>query len=971
MSTDNRAEQMAMLLEVSRTMRSDRPLVHVLSDVARAIQNGTGFKIVLISVLENQHLRRVTGAGVPEAEFARMQRTQLPWEQVQAMFQSQFQLGHCYYIPAEEARSRVADLDVFSPPGTETRKPGQWHHEDLFLVPLYSTKGEIVGLLSLDMPDNGLAPSPDTASLVEIFAAQVALAIENNRLVKNLQHQVDTLQLFNKLNRSITTKLDLPTVLNTVVNAVTDLLDYDYATIFLQDEGKRHLSAYAAAGYDLNLLEALSFERGEGLIGQVGQTGLPLLVDDIATNAFFVQRPIPIGSAVVVPLNVDGHTVGVLSADRIKKGSFSPTAVATLNALADQVAVAVQNAQLFEAVRGFSLEMEQRVEERTQALAQALEDLKKEHDRSDVLYRIASELGSSLDLEKVLQKALLILRNTVQAQRGVVMLLNEDDDLRIQAAIGYKHPIPEEGLKSKFTSESGLVGWVLQKRASAVIDDVLEDSRWILDTDSNTRSVLAVPILGNAGEAWGAIFLQSWDVATFSEFDLRLVEAAAAQLSNALDNTKLYRLIRVQAERLDAMLRAQQIEVAKNKAILEGIADGVMVADANGRVILFNAAAERIFSVSRMQALGRFLDEMLGLYGERAQNWLAQVETWRQAPEAYSSDEFLAERLSVGRQVVSIHLSPVISPNDEFLGVVSVFRDITVEVEANQAKNEFVSTVSHELRTPMTAIKGYVDLILMGKTGHLSHQQDQFLSIVKSNVDRLTSLVNDLLDISRIETGRLILRPQPMDVEPSIIQVLDTLRPKVEEKSINLHASIPKGLPQVSGDAARITQILTNLAGNAYKYTRVGGEVSLHAYVQGGMMHMAVMDTGIGIPYKDQKSIFERFYRVDDPEVDEVTGSGLGLAITSSLVQMHGGTIKVESEPGQGSIFTFTLPLVEGASMEDRGEAPRLPEPSAMVCDSSQDLTQKMNHKQEISRARGRERVRIKQQVGGAFVSSG
>ena len=167
---------------------------------------------------------------------------------------------------------------------------------------------------------------------------------------------------------------------------------------------------------------------------------------------------------------------------------------------------------------------------------------------------------------------------------------------------------------------------------------------------------------------------------------------------------------------------------------------------------------------------------------------------------------------------------------DEYLGTVSVFRDITKEVEADRAKTEFVSTVSHELRTPMTSIKGYADLMLLGAAGVMNEDQKRFLSIIKSNADRLSVLVNDLLDISRIEGGRVELDIKPLRLEGLVDQVVNSLRGKIEEKGIELcRQCLPPDLPLVLGDRDRVIQILTNLVSNAYQYTKPGGSITVTA----------------------------------------------------------------------------------------------------------------------------------------------
>ncbi len=946
-----RAEQMRLLLEITRTMRSDRPLEDMLLDMAYATQEAIGYDVVLISVLEGKMVRRVAGAGIPLADFERMKRTRQPWARISPLLHERFRIGNCYYVPAEYQHLWRGGLDVFelAPDHTIEREPGKWHPHDILLAPLASGQGKILGYVSVDGPQDGMVPSRASLEVLELFVAQVALAVENNQLVESLRLQLNTLTLFNELSRSITTKLDLPLVLNTVVQSVTNLLDFDYATIFLLDRDSRRLIPEASSGYDVELLGNLTFASDEGLAGVVTVTGMPLVIEDTSTDVRYIPGPIAVGSSVMVPLSVEGRTVGVLTADRKAVGTFEPKEVATFSALADQVSVAVENARLFEEVKHLSEDLERRVERRTMELAAAMDSLRVERDRTELLYRIASELVASLDVDRVLHKAISLLLDAVQAQRGVILLVDSNTGhLYCRASIGNGETLPPGGVRSRFSRKEGLIGWVLRQQQAVLIDDVRLDERWTPTENDATRAMLAVPVPGASGEVIGAIFLHSDTAGAFEERDRRLVEAAAVQLGNALNNAELYRLIREQAERLGTMLRTQQIEAAKNQAILEGIADGVLVADSQNRVILFNAAAEKILGIPRLNALGRILDEMLGLYGASAQDWLQQVARWHESPDSYHSGDFLADRLEIEQRVVSVHLSPVISSSNEFLGTVSVFRDVTVEVEADRAKNEFVSMVSHELRTPMTSVKGYADLLLMGTAGGLNEMQTHFLQIIKSNADRLGTLVNDLLDLSRIETGKVVLDLKPIDVGQLIEQVVATVMPKAREKDIVVRSVVPAVLPKAYGDADRVTQILTNLAANAYKYTPSGGEVAIHAYIKDELYHVAVVDNGIGISKEDQQRIFDRFFRVDDPLVHEESGTGLGLAITVSLIRMQGGDIFVESESGEGSIFTFTLPLAPGEVSYPVGRAPEgylvLPPITVLVVEDDPEVAQLLRY---------------------------
>jgi signal transduction histidine kinase len=240
-----------------------------------------------------------------------------------------------------------------------------------------------------------------------------------------------------------------------------------------------------------------------------------------------------------------------------------------------------------------------------------------------------------------------------------------------------------------------------------------------------------------------------------------------------------------------------------------------------------------------------------------------------------------------------------------------VLRDVTRDVEINRAKSEFVSIVSHELRTPMTAMKGYVDMMAKELAGPVNDEQLDFLKIIRTNIDRLTDLVNDLLDISRIETGRMRLNFERVPLSEVVDDVTRTLYARATERQHFLDVRVPATLTQVRADVNRLTQILTNLVGNAINYTPPGGRVSVSAHADDRFMVVEVSDTGVGIPPEDQRRIFERFFRGDNPVVRDAKGTGLGLPIVQSLVELHGGRIWVQSEPGEGSTFSFTLPLWE------------------------------------------------------------
>lgn len=229
--------------------------------------------------------------------------------------------------------------------------------------------------------------------------------------------------------------------------------------------------------------------------------------------------------------------------------------------------------------------------------------------------------------------------------------------------------------------------------------------------------------------------------------------------------------------------------------------------------------------------------------------------------------------------------------------------------QAQQARNQFVSVVTHELRLPLTAIKGYTDLLRQGAVGPVNEQQLSFLATIRSNVDRMSSLLSDLSDISHIETGRLRIEIEQVSIKDQLDVTLQSLQPLLQNKGQKVDVSRLDQLPLVRADANRLNQVLTHLLRNAIMYTPEEGRISIRAYPVNEMIRVDVTDTGIGISPEDQKKLFTPFFRSEDIAVREQHGWGLGLHLSARLIALMGGSIGVESAVDNGSTFWFTLPV--------------------------------------------------------------
>jgi PAS domain S-box-containing protein len=371
------------------------------------------------------------------------------------------------------------------------------------------------------------------------------------------------------------------------------------------------------------------------------------------------------------------------------------------------------------------------------------------------------------------------------------------------------------------------------------------------------------------------------------------------------------------------MLRKEQEDASRSQAILEAVADGVLVTSADNKITFVNASTEHILQLKHSNLKGSSLASLPGLFGKAAGEWLQTIRRWAEDPSDYHSGDTYAEQLELENgRIALVHLAPVILQND-FLGTVSIFRDITQEVEVDRLKSEFVATVSHELRTPMTSIKGYVDLLQMGAAGAMNENQEHFIEIVSNNINRLNVLLDELLDVSRLESGRVILTQDAVDIRSLTEEFVSKAqtRSEKENKPLTITLDVPSDLPTVLGDVQKIRTILGHMMDNAYNYTPASGAIQINIKpVDDKELQVDIKDSGIGILLANQDRVFERFWRGEDPLVLRTPGTGLGLSIVRELVEMHDGRIWLTSSgvPGEGSTFSFTLPLF--ASVDKKAE---------------------------------------------------
>jgi signal transduction histidine kinase/GAF domain-containing protein len=745
-------------------------------------------------------------------------------------------------------------------------------------VPLIA-RARKIGALTLAWSESGRRYTESEIVLATELARRAALAVDNAILYSRereararAEEAAARLRDLELISEAALTHLDLDRLLQDLLDGVRTVMRTDTAVILLLDETGDELVASWARGLEEEVEARVRVPVGKGFAGRVAATRSPVFIPDVAraelVNPLLTKRGLK--SLLGVPLMVEGRLLGVLHVGSTTPRVFTNDDERTLLLLADRIALAIEQSSLYESARAAGRRLE--------FLAEASELLGSTLDYSAALERL-----SELAVPYLGDWCIVDMLRGDRLER--VAVAHSDPEAQAAAYEFVKRfPITPDAAHGPglviATGRAELISEVTDEhlqRASGGDPEYFEALREI-----GMTSLMCAPLIAR-GRVLGTITMLSEEPERlYGPADLVTTEELARRAATAVDNALLFREVE---RRADAA------------RVLEHIGDGVFMLDREGVVRLWNRAAE---SVTRLPA-----DEVVGRPAvEAIPGWAAIAGNVPVAatPATASSAETLPLELP-GRE---LWLSIAAVEFNE--GTVYAFRDLTADRALEELRSDFVSTVSHELRTPLAAIYGAA-LTLQREDLQLDEtQSNNLLSVIATESDRLARTVNDILWASRLDADRVHLdvgTHDPRELARTVVEAAQVHLPA----GIELSFSCEPDLPPILGDPDKVRQVLTNLVDNAIKYSPDGGQVKLQIGRRDHAVRFGVADAGLGIPTSEQRRIFDKFYRVDPNLTRGVGGTGLGLYISRELVRRMNGTIWVESREGEGSRFSFELPV--------------------------------------------------------------
>jgi PAS domain S-box-containing protein len=742
--------------------------------------------------------------------------------------------------------------------------------EEVMVAPI-TWLGEIRGVLGICSRDRGHFDETDL-EVVDAYARFASLAFHNAESFEERERQAQIQQGFYRIAEVLGSPLSLSETVDALAEAAAEALG-GVSAFVLERRGDR---LRHSGSYDLRPEVAEALREGipddESPLGAASReerlvTSTRVADDDRFAESWrrVITEQAGAASLLAAPVATAGGQPGAVVVLFTAERSFSDEDLALARHLSRAARGALERGELYE------------TERRARRVSQRLAE-------------IGATLVANLDPSVVLEDLVREAPRLVEAEAATIRLL-DGEDLVVRAAGGVGGDAVHALVGKRRPIGAGLVGTVAQTREVGTVENAAEQPelrRGDPLLEGSMAACVAVPVSGHGGGLQGVLTVYASQPRVWREEETQALAALGVVASAALANARLYQTVAEEKER--------------SSAILLHIADGIVAVDRNERIVLWNPTAEQITGVPAPEALGRTVRDVL-------QRDLAGAE-----PQGGPGEPVTITR--GGKDVfLSVAEAVMLDAAGNVAGRIFAFRDVSSERVLEQMKSDFVATVSHELRTPLTSIYGFAETLLRRDIDFSETERATFLGYIASESERLIEIVDDLLNVARLEAGTLGLSLRPTNVGELVAGVAEGTRAALGDYArVVVEVDQPEGSLTADADPEKLAQILQQLVDNAIKFSPEGGTITISGRRRADSIEVRVSDEGIGIPHADQQRIFTKFYRAEGETGPSVPGTGLGLFLVRGLLTAMGGRISVESTEGRGSTFAFELPVSKRAS---------------------------------------------------------
>ena len=868
-------EGRALLERISHaaiTMQSSWEREDRLAAFVRAAREVVGFDRVTVFLLtgDGSELELVTAGGDTDAPDLR-----LPVTPDAGPYHEALKSRRPVAVLSDEDLARVLPLDR-----THLLDHAYLRSRRFVVAPL--VVGErVIGVVSAD---NKPSRRPISRESVEPFGSlcqNLAMALEESRLYTEARAREQEATRLYAVTRQLATSLDRERLLDVIAEQAMELTGCDAVGVFIYDPAREALVFHRGLRLPAELTRGLALSPGEGIAGRAYLERQPVwtrdrLTDPTLRHSPAVQRLVDASAPrayLAVPIVSREETPGVLVVYFFAPHDFSPREVQLVSTLADHATLALQNARHFEET--------QRREREAKTLSDGLV----------LLNQAARALHRTLEVDAMLGGALKELAQAFGASGARMHLLAEDGS--VGRSLGHWVSPGQPGDPGR---RGGITDYVRQTRAPLLLRDVTKHPDFVHPANiaHGVRSIAAFPIVGQRERVLGILLLYYTAPQLFPDTETRLLTSYADQLATALENAGLYEETQTQRVRL-----AQ---------IFDSTSDGIVLVSRTGEIQAANRQAGELLNFDADRVIGTRMADLLANARSSLPDYdrvFEDLAALLRDPDRGGEGEVELRRTG---HTVHWTAQPTRDAAGSIVGLTLTLSDVTLERQASQMKTDFVSFVTHQLRTPLAGIKWMLELA--AQTPEMAGEAGSYVADARAAAERLIGLVNDLLDISRLESGKLSMTLQPTSLSKLTKGVLDDLAPLIREKGHQLTVAGAGDATEVPADPQLLRQVILNLTSNAIKYTPAGGVISIALGRAGGATaRWTITDSGIGIPKGGVARLFEKFYRADNAHTVETEGTGLGLYLVRLIVEKLDGQVWCESQEGRGSTFIFTLPV--------------------------------------------------------------